>query len=791
MGYSTKNSMKHERKQGMAAMKAMLDDPNFDPQAAMALIQANKDAFGKLDDLPNVSFCECMRDMRAKHPDVYPVFWWWRDSEEKAGRRQETDSEQPETRYRTFMITQFLREPFSDDWEDDRKTLKPGVEPWITEAQIEDGLNHATIKRWAWIWHDRDIYTEQDEIADRNDRVKAGEMKFKHVHIMLDIPSKFPISTIARWFNVPPQQVTVMRGRGAFLDGVEYLPHESPRAIEQFKTHYDDDEIHASPGFDFRKELIDLQAHRAKYGKRAGDMTPADTMRMHVMHDGWNMKQCRDDDPLTYAKIRSSLPPLRLDYLLDADPCPFRMNIYVDGPGGIGKSSFCEYIAQAMFQDTDDPYFTIGNDERVTFDGYDGQPAIIWDDVRVTDFIRQFGSNGAFRILDPHPKKIAQQAKHSRLILTNVVNIINGVQPYEEFIAGLAGTYTDRDGVQHKAEDENQAWRRFPMILCVRTDDFTVLVNQGVVDNDLSSVKTMHMYAHVRGSLKSMMQKLEGVAKEKALVTFGEPVKSAVKMIEESHDKKISDPDQIPPELMPEIDYYAGSMAEAKRDEESRKQAAIYADLVDRAARYENARTDALVEFGCWFWSSTNGGFAWYLEQNPVELDNPRPEFAFAQDDALLKKAIRACLPCFKEPPVDPYFPDGIRHDDFLNFRGSLIKTFPMDEYLLAVKAAWDGLFGDIPPLTADYGYEAWKKRILGPDPKEGHKVCCVCWKSFPHDAKFCHCCGRQLPDQLFFGDPKFIIARLQLADELKCDAKDVPSDALYARVDQNERDHH
>jgi len=488
MAYKTKNSMKSERKMGMAAMRDMVGKPGFDPQAALALAQQNLDAFGKLDDLDNAAFIRCMDDMRKNHPDLYPVFWWWRNSEEKAGRRQETDSEQPETRYRTFMITQFLREPFSDDWEDDRKTLKPGVEPWITEEQIADGLNHATIKRWAWVWHDRDVYTEQDEIADRNDRIKAGEMKFKHAHIMLDIPSKFPISTVARWFNVPPQQVTVMRGRGAFLDGVEYLPHESPRAIEQFKTHYDDDEIHASPGFDFRKELTDLQAHRAKYGKRAGDMTPADTMRMHVMHDGWNMKQCRDDDPLTYAKIRSSLPPLRLDYLLDAEPCPFRMNIYVDGPGGIGKTSFCRYLAEMLFSNTDSAYFTIGNDERVTFDGYDGQPAIIWDDVRVSGLIRQFGRDGVFRLLDPHPDKDAQQAKHSRVILTNAMNIINGIQPYEEFIAGLAGTYTDREGVQHQAEDENQAWRRIPLILRVTPDDFKVLINEGFVNDDLHSI---------------------------------------------------------------------------------------------------------------------------------------------------------------------------------------------------------------------------------------------------------------------------------------------------------------
>lgn len=597
MAYAAKNSIKAERKMGMAAMRAMVESPGYNVQATLTLAQQNKDAFGKLDDMDDATFVKCMEDMRANHPDLYSVFWWWRDAEEKAGRRQETDSDQPETRYRVFMVTQFLREPFSDDWEDDRKTLKPGVEPLITEEQIAVGLDHATIKRWAWIWHGRDIYTEQDEIADRTGRIKAGDLKFLHVHVMVDIPAKVPISTVARWFGVPPQQVTVMRGRGAFLDGVEYLPHESPKAVEQHKTHYDDDEMHASPGFDFRKELTDLQAHRAKYGKRAGEMTPADTMRMHVMLDGWTMKQCRDDDPLTFAKIRSTLPPLRLDHLMDSPPCPLRLNIYVDGPGGIGKSAFCEYIAQAMFLNSEDPFFVIGNDERVTFDGYDGQPAIIWDDMRVTDFICQFGGNGAFRILDPHPKKIAQQAKHSRVILNNALNIINGVQPYEEFISGLAGTYTDKYGVGHQAEDENQAWRRFPMILCVRENDFDVLINQGFVNNDLSAVKTMALYANVQGSMRRVMQRLDGAAKQKALVAFGGPVVDGLRMIEQKHDDKITDPDQIPPELMP-----------------------VVLSPEEKASQDFCISLGVLGEFTRWFWEGTSEHSPWVVakRENPA-----------------------------------------------------------------------------------------------------------------------------------------------------------------------------
>lgn len=599
MAYRTKSELKGERKIGMAAMKRMQDAFGFDPQSTLALAQQNKDAFEKLDDLDDKSFIACMKDMRENHPDLYPVFWWWRKAEEDAGRRQEDDGDaKPESRYRSFMMTQFLAEPFSDDWEDDRLTLKPGVEPWITQAQIEDGLDHKTIKKSLWCWHDDDYYTEEDELADTTGRIKAGDRKFLHAHIVIDVPAKVSVSTVSRWFNIPSNMIEILRGRGAFLDGVEYLPHESPKAVAQFKTHYDDDKMHASPGFDFRKELTEYQKHRVKYGKRAGEMTPADVMRMHVMQDGWTMKQCRNDDPLTYAKIRNSLPPLRLDYLLDSPPCPFRLNIYVDGPSGIGKTSYCRYIAETLFPNYEHPYFPIGNDERVTFDGYDGQPAIIWNDMRASDFIARFKPSGTYKILDLHPDNEAQQAKNSRVILCNAINIINGIQPFEEFLNGLAGTYIDKSGISHKAEDETQAWRRMPLILCVRENTFDVMINKGFVDHDLSSIKTMIMYANVRGSLHGVMQKLDGAAKQKALLEFGQPVVDAVHMLEEKHNDKISDPDQIPPELMPvRVDVKERFLEEYEAEAEK--------------------RFDTLIEFAHWFWENPNFGYHAYVKAVP------------------------------------------------------------------------------------------------------------------------------------------------------------------------------
>ena len=550
---------------------------------------------------------------------------------------------------RIFNIMQYEYHP--DNAYDEDGNLIPGAEPLLSQKQIDDGLRHRCFKRWAYIWHDKDVYTEQDE--KKNPRHRAGEPKRRHAHIVIQCDDAIEVSDVARWFGIPenfihlPKErkddqeseegLRLPKGRGAFLDCVRYLTHEDEKQQALGKTLYPDDAVVAN--FDWRAEVD-------KYV--AGRMKPADVMRMHVLRDGWTLKQCRDTDPLTYSKIRSSLPPLRLDYLFDAEPCQLRITIYVDGDSGIGKSSFCQYIAQALFQGNDDPYFCIGGDERVTFDGYDGQPVIIWDDMRASDFIKQFKPQGTYRILDPYPQKIAQQAKHSRVILTNAINIINGIQPFEEFIAGLAGTYTDkRTGMHYQAEDETQAWRRFPLIFCVHEDNFDILMNEGFVNRDMSAVKRMISYGHVRGSWRSAMQQLEGAAKDKVLLDFSRPALEAVDKVKKSQDVKISDPAQIPPEF---ADY-----GKLMTDDEV-KQLKEYR-LIDKADDYATRCDEALLDFAEWFWSDIRS-------RVPSLAHDQRMESALANEEN-----IRAALKRF----VD----------------SELVETFPMNEILRVVMTWW------------------------------------------------------------------------------------------------------
>ncbi len=531
----------------------------------------------------------------------------------------------------------------------------------LSEDQIKHVLEkYKTIKDWAYILHDMDYYTEADEKkehkklkkdyseheavfhmnldeyletflpSDADDKqrseyekdfhdnyekinseddyiaahskIKAGTKKNNHWHIVLRFDRAQTIKTIAKWFGIKENFIEVPGGGArAFLDKIEYLTHEHPDQQALGKYLYRDDEVRSN--FDFRDELTKRAETRERYGVE--ELSRKQALMMHVLHDGWSMRRCREEDPLTYADVRTKLPPLRLDYLADQPPVSLRITIYVDGNSGLGKSSFCRAIAETLFSECEHPYFSIGNDERVTFDGYDGEPCIIWNDMRVIDFITRFSPQGTYKIFDTHPDKEAQQAKHTRVILTNSVNIINGVQPYEEFIRGLAGTYKDRAGNQYKAEDETQAWRRFPMILCIREDDFDILLNQGFVNNDLYSVQQMILYNHVRGSMKKAMEQLGGEAKQIAVGTMIKPVADAYHFIEEKHENKITNPDEMPEEFL----HYGETISSEEREAE------IMKNRDDLHKEYEEwLDKDFFAEHDSLRGSDNHPTYEWWLE---------------------------------------------------------------------------------------------------------------------------------------------------------------------------------
>jgi len=415
-------------------------------------------------------------------------------------------------RHRVFNIMQYLSNP------------KTG-EVLITREQIEKGLKHKSIKRHALILHDKDVYTEKDEtehiktltkqyndlseeerkqstVEDyikNNQYIFAGKLKPPHYHIVLECPNTQELEVIATWFGVPMQYIELPKGRDAFLDCVQYLTHESEKEQKAGKTLYDDSEVEAN--FDFRTELNEREENRLKYGR---DLSPRDKMRFDVLYNGKTLRQCMAEDRIGYMNDIEKLRKLRLEHIHNQPAPPYRLNFYIQGRGGVGKGLFSRAIARSLFseyEDDNDIFFEI-NAKDVGFEGYDGQPVIIWNDYRAVNLLDTLNDRGnVFNVFDPHPTKARQNIKYGSISLTNVVNIVNSVQDYKDFLNGLAGEYTDKNYVTHKSEDKGQSYRRFPFIIPLHEDDFDMYVNKGFVDNS-DAFGQYYMYMNFVGNMQ-------------------------------------------------------------------------------------------------------------------------------------------------------------------------------------------------------------------------------------------------------------------------------------------------
>jgi hypothetical protein len=162
-------------------------------------------------------------------------------------------------------------------------------EPLLCEEKIKDALAHRTIKRWAYAYHDKDVYSALDE--EQNPEHIKGNVKPPHWHICIEMGSnQAEIGTIAKWLGIPENFVDIAKGAGAFLDIVKYLTHEDEKQQALGKYRYADGEIKAN--FDFRLELDRRSENKLKYGK---DLNDRDQQRYDVLYNGKTLSQCEAD----------------------------------------------------------------------------------------------------------------------------------------------------------------------------------------------------------------------------------------------------------------------------------------------------------------------------------------------------------------------------------------------------------------------------------------------------------------------------------------------------------------
>lgn len=337
----------------------------------------------------------------------------------------------------------------------------------ITEARITETLNkYKSIKQWAWIAHDHDI----------DDK---GKLKPLHYHIVLNMGNTVKdTSDVARWFGIADNFVGVPKGhkgRGMdnFRDCVEYLPHDNfPE-----RGQYPDEAVHAN--FDWRAFVS------------SSGCASIDSRRVIV--EGWikeimqgqlSLDACREQDSVLYVLNLQKLRNAQSEYLRSLPAPAIRLNFCITGDSSMGKSTLAKALARSMFPGVPDRdcYHVVGS-TKTPFDGYTGQPVIIWDDARPLTLLETLGDrDNLLKVLDSHPSEALQHVKYGVVNLVNKINIFTTVTSYSDFLDGLAGQYVNKYGELIKSESRVQSYRRFPVIFRLDLSDFVMLLNKGWLD---------------------------------------------------------------------------------------------------------------------------------------------------------------------------------------------------------------------------------------------------------------------------------------------------------------------
>lgn len=403
-------------------------------------------------------------------------------------------------------------------------TLSLRVDEGCTEEIIQELFKrwYRGIKGGAYILHDKDEYTER-EVKDINGRIdkeikalhdsgswtqeaedalndkkiEVGEHKPDHWHILLDFGTNAKSAqAIATMLHTVPNMVQQVRGKKkGFANMLAYFTHITPQAMADGKFEYDPSEVKGLifPKLDIYEQFQDYEDFAKAYleGTLTLDITAKDVLLGKI-----TPRELMDKDPEYFLKHEAMINRARLNYN-NRKPTPSSLFNYFVGAGAseregtqgrIGKGIMCKALAIAhlssmypkvnFFDMTDDElryggYIYWAGGAGTTFQGYDGQPIIIWEDCRAYDLIKTFGGiNNVFKSLDPHPKPVGINIKYGEVYLKNSIFIFDGAQTYSDFINDLSvewkrelNDFGNQHNVMAVKEDKSQAKGRFPFIV--------------------------------------------------------------------------------------------------------------------------------------------------------------------------------------------------------------------------------------------------------------------------------------------------------------------------------------
>lgn len=278
---------------------------------------------------------------------------------------------------------------------------------YLTEEQIERGLDHNAIKDYAYILHDKD----ED---------KDGQLKAPHWHICIRFKDSVPTASICSWFNISENYINKIKGR--FADALAYLTHKNAPD----KYQYLDEQVKSN--FEFMRE-VETVSSRAIDRARREELIDLITSGIIREYNYTEYVTPQEND-----KFRQSIDKAfsyRKD-MLEGSERDMKC-IYIYGDSGSGKTTYAKELAEKYGYSY---YVSSGSNDLL--DSYKGQDCLILDDIRpncidVSDLLK---------LLDNHTSSTVRSRYRNKMLECKLVIVTTSVS-MEVFFNGLLGDYNE------------------------------------------------------------------------------------------------------------------------------------------------------------------------------------------------------------------------------------------------------------------------------------------------------------------------------------------------------------
>lgn len=329
------------------------------------------------------------------------------------------------------------------------------------KEKIEEKVQDQIILQYAYIVHDKD---KKEGSTD--------ELVKPHIHLLMKFRYRVTLASVKGWFRGYCELQNLQRVRKTWISACRYLTHKN----SPDKFQYDDSLVVAN--FDYIA-TCDI-SHRLKPEK------PRGRRKRELDDDLLEYLDGIADGRITEKNVGTTVPQRiyvrfakeirdafthyrkRLEALVRNAPSRSLVGFYIWGNSGVGKSTLSRQICRQL---VDDDVF-LSSSHNDSLDGYDGEMAIILDDMRGNDV----DISTIMKLTDPHHYSRGKSRFRNKPIFARLIVITSTQAPREYFKTLL----------KNQSEDYVQFLRRFKTMFHLLPDIMEVyFFNTGTKDLEL------------------------------------------------------------------------------------------------------------------------------------------------------------------------------------------------------------------------------------------------------------------------------------------------------------------